>query len=373
MAIASKIRGTLLGGALGDALGYVVEFDRIPVIRERFGADGLQGFEQLDGPVDFSDDTQMTLYGADGLNEVLAWARDGVGADELACIWLAYLRWLQSQGVALPDSAPQPQPRWIDAQAVMRHQRHPGNACLTGLATGEMGTLSRPVNPDSKGCGTVMRAAPFGLVPQLAPAAVLRLSTDAAALTHGHPSARQSAAHFSLLIHELLLGASLDDAVSALAARLDEDPATDSALRLRVTRALELAVGERLLSPEELCAELGEGWVAEEALAIALYAVLVTERAGRNPESTTTAEGTAQDGLLKGVRSAVVPAERHFRAAVALAVNHDGDSDSTASLAGNILGALYGEDALPAAWLNGVTGLDVVEHVAAELAGLVIE
>ncbi|MGO4453277.1 ADP-ribosylglycohydrolase family protein [Arthrobacter sp. RAF14] len=362
MAIASKIRGTLLGGALGDALGYVVEFDRVPVIRERFGAAGLQGFEQLSGPVDFSDDTQMTLYSADGLADVLAWARDGVGADEVACVWLAYLRWLQTQGVALPDSAPHPQPRWIDAQEILHHQRHPGNACLTGLSSGEMGTAARPVNPDSKGCGTVMRSAPFGLVPQLEPAAVLRLSADAASLTHGHPSARQSAAQFSLLIHELLLGATLDGAASALVRRLDEDPTIDPALRLRVSRAVELAGEGRRLSPEELCAELGEGWVAEEALAIALYAALATQTTGQDTEGATA------DG-----RAAAAPAERHFRSAVALAVNHDGDSDSTASLTGNILGVLYGEEALPGAWLRSVTGLDVVEHIADELARLVSE
>jgi len=372
MAIASKIRGSLLGGALGDALGYVVEFDRIPVIRERFGAQGLQGFEQLSGPVDFSDDTQMTLYSADGLSEVLAWARDGVAADELACVWLAYLRWLQTQGLELPDSAPHPQPRWIDAQEILRHQRHPGRACLTGLSTGQMGTPARPVNPDSKGCGTVMRSAPFGLVPQLVPEAVLRLSADAASLTHGHPSARQSAAHFSLLIHELLLGASLDDAIGALAARLEEDPATDPALRLRVARALELAAERRLLSPEELCAELGEGWVAEEALAIALYAVLATRPSGDDSATTTPGDAPAEAQQAAGP-SAAAPSQRHFRAAVALAVNHDGDSDSTASLAGNILGVLYGEEALPEVWLSGVTGLDVVEHIADELARLVAE
>lgn len=372
MAIASKIRGTLLGGALGDALGYVVEFDRTPVIRERFGAEGLQGFDQLSGPVDFSDDTQMTLYSADGLSEVLAWARDGVAADELACVWLAYLRWLETQGVELPDSAPHPQPRWIDGQEILRHQRHPGNACLTGLSTGQMGTPARPVNPDSKGCGTVMRSAPFGLVPQLAPEAVLRLSADAASLTHGHPSARQSAAHFSLLIQELLLGASLDDAVAALATRLRDDPATDPALLLRVSRALELAADGRMLTPEQLCAELGEGWVAEEALAIALYAVLATRPTGDASGTTTPGTGAADAQQTAGP-SAVAQAQRHFRAAVALAVNHDGDSDSTASLAGNILGVLYGEEALPEAWLSGVRGLDAVEHIADELARLVAE
>jgi hypothetical protein len=35
-----------------------------------------------------------------------------------------------------------------------------------------------------------------------------------------------------------------------------------------------------------------------------------------------------------------------------LAVNHSGDSDSTGSITGNILGAVHGEAALPVTWLQ---------------------
>ncbi|MCK9212924.1 ADP-ribosylglycohydrolase family protein [Rhodoferax sp.] len=60
--------------------------------------------------------------------------------------------------------------------------------------------------------------------------------------------------------------------------------------------------------------KLGVGWIAEEALAIALYCAL-----------------SATD----------------FRAGVILAVNHSGDSDSTGSMAGQLLGAMYGASAMP--------------------------
>ncbi|GAP57844.1 adp-Ribosyl-[Dinitrogen reductase] hydrolase [Arthrobacter sp. Hiyo1] len=88
----SRVNGCLLGGALGDSLGYAVEFDDVATIRTRFGAAGLTSFGQLDGGTHFSDDTQMTLYTVDGLVEALEWANDGVAADETACLWLAYLR-----------------------------------------------------------------------------------------------------------------------------------------------------------------------------------------------------------------------------------------------------------------------------------------
>lgn len=344
----SRVLGCLLGGALGDSLGYAVEFDDVDTIRSRYGAAGLTSFGQLDGGTHFSDDTQMTLYTVDGLVEALEWANDGVSADETACLWLAYLRWLATQDVALPESAPVPQPRWIDRQDVLRHRRDPGKACLSGLATGQMGTKFRPVNPESKGCGTVMRSAPFGLVPHISEATVYKLSTDAASLTHGHPSARQSAGAFSVLVHKLASGSGVrtaaEHALSVVAAL--PDPAPELLDRLR--QALELSSKGTLLSPEELTAQLGEGWVAEEALAVGLYAVLATSEAAQ-----------------------LDPAA-HFRQAVAVALNHSGDSDSTASIAGNILGALHGEAALPSDWLEALEAPEVIRAMAQQLIAVTV-
>lgn len=346
----SRVHGCLLGGALGDSLGYAVEFDDVDAIRSRYGAAGLTSFGQLDGDSHFSDDTQMTLYTVDGLVEALEWANDGVAADETACLWLAYLRWLATQDVALPASAPVPQPRWIDSQEVLRHRRHPGKACLSGLATGQMGTKFRPVNPESKGCGAVMRSAPFGLVPHISEATVYKLSTDAASLTHGHPSARQSAGAFSVLVHKLASGSDVRTAaehgLSVVAAL--PDPAPELLDRLR--QALELSSTGTLLSPEELIAKLGEGWVAEEALAVGLYAVLATAAAAE----------------------AQLDPAAHFRRAIAVALNHSGDSDSTASIAGNILGAFHGESALPSDWLEALEAPDVIRGMAQRLIAVTV-
>lgn len=360
----SRIHGCLLGGALGDSLGYAIEFDSITAIRSRFGADGLRDFAALDGGSHFSDDTQMTLYTVDGLVEALEWANSGVGADANACVWLAYLRWLNTQGVSAPEPAPRPQPRWIDRQPVLQHRRAPGNACLSGLATGEMGTVYRPVNPDSKGCGTVMRSAPFGLIPHIPAGSVYKLSADAASLTHGHPSARQSAGVFSLLIHSLVQGQDLLEAAQAAADHVRSDADAAPELRERLNAAIRLAGGATApdmspgepagpaegsgasLGPEDLVRELGEGWVAEEALAVGLYAVLATA-AGREEK----------------------PVE-HFRAAIALAINHSGDSDSTGSIAGNILGAYYGEQCLPEDWLGALEAPDVIRGMAEQLVAV---
>ena len=99
----------------------------------------------------------------------------------------------------------------------------------------------------------------------------------------------------------------------------------EAALRL----AGDLPAAETCSAPRTWSGELGEGWVAEEALAVALYAVLATA-----PEPTRRLTGRDP--------------EAHFRAAHRPSpVNHSGDSDSTASIAGNILGTFYGE-AVPA-------------------------
>ncbi|MDQ1055584.1 ADP-ribosylglycohydrolase [Arthrobacter sp. SORGH_AS 212] len=110
----------------------------------------------------------------------------------------------------------------------------------------------------------------------------------------------------------------------------------------RLEVALRLAA-KGIVPPEELVAELGEGWVAEEALAVGLYAVLATR----------PADDAAADTPV-----------RHFRDAVALAVNHSGDSDSTGSVAGNILGAYYGEACLPEEWLDVLEAPEVIRGMA---------
>jgi ADP-ribosylglycohydrolase len=349
---ATRVQGTLMGGALGDAFGYLVEFDSLPEIAAKYGPALLVDLSQAAGTAHFSDDTQMTLYTLDGLLDVLQWANEGIGADINACQWLAYLRWLKTQDIEAAAHAPEQSARWIDHQSVLHHQRHPGNACITGLATGEMGTVFRPVNPQSKGCGTVMRSAPYGLLPNIEPETIYKISSDAASLTHGHPSARQSAAAFSWLIHQLAVGGlGLRAAAESARDRAAAEPDADPDLLARLAAALTLSTPPFAthdgapLRGDSLTAALGLGWVAEEALGVALYCVLATSG------------------------GAVSPVD-HFLTAIRLAANHSGDSDSTASIAGNILGAFYGEAALPPSWLRLCEAPALIRHLGAEFIKL---
>ena len=65
---ADRVLGCLLGGAVGDAFGYGVEFTKLPQIRQRFGPQGIQQpVLNRHGEAEVSDDTQMTLFTLEGL------------------------------------------------------------------------------------------------------------------------------------------------------------------------------------------------------------------------------------------------------------------------------------------------------------------
>jgi ADP-ribosylglycohydrolase len=200
------------------------------------------------------------------------------------------------------------------------------------MRVGGLGTRHDPIN-DSKGCGGVMRSAPAGLV-GLDDNAAYELGCDLAALTHGHPAGYVAAGGLSLIINRILAGDAIDTAVDTALVAIENDEPRGRICGDLLTRAQHLAGSE---SPSyRTVQQLGEGWVAEEALAIAVYCALVAE---------------------------------DFREGVLLAVNHNGDSDSTGSIAGQILGAMLGADAIPGEWTDGLGLRPVVERVAGDLYG----
>ncbi|WP_436758897.1 ADP-ribosylglycohydrolase family protein [Streptosporangium sp. V21-05] len=359
-----RVRGCLLGGALGDALGAPVEFESIKRIRGQHGPEGLTGLvPDWRGKVGLiTDDTQMTLFTVEGL----------IRGGDVAAVRRAYLRWLDTQHHRSPlpastaspaslmndrpanDPAPAPSGNDLIRTGLLREQkwlysqRAPGNACLSGLRGsravapvpfGEPG----PVNPGSKGCGTVMRSAPFGLGPW-SPRHAFDLAAECAQITHGHPTGYLAAGAFAAIVHFLTenepVGADEPAETLARAVRKAMDLLATYPSHEETSLALRDAVSlaaEGGPSPEKV-ESLGGAWVAEEALAIAVYCAL-----------THPAPGDVGRALL-------------------LAVNHSGDSDSTGAVCGNLLGTLHGEAALPAEWLAHLEGRDTVTELADDLA-----
>ena len=97
--------GCLLGGAVGDALGWPVEFLSMSEIRRKFGPDGIQDFVETAGEVGaITDDTQMTLFTAEGLLREYQRSREtGDVPDYPSSVYRAYLRWLHTQGETSRD------------------------------------------------------------------------------------------------------------------------------------------------------------------------------------------------------------------------------------------------------------------------------
>src|SRR4051794_3913716 len=183
----SRVRGCLLGGAIGDALGAAVEFSSLADIRANHGPQGVTDFLPAYGRRGaVTDDTQMTLFTVDGL--IRAQVRRDTGAwHPPPDIHSAHRRWYATQRDWGPDERREDD-GWLAREEWLYAQRAPGRACLTGLGDATMGTLEAPKNPDSKGCGAVMRSAPFGLLVGWEPQLVFQLAIECAAQTHGHPT-----------------------------------------------------------------------------------------------------------------------------------------------------------------------------------------
>lgn len=326
--------GCLLGGAVGDALGAPIEFMSIDTIRAQWGPDGVTGYvEYEDGTGAFTDDTQMTLFTAEGL--LRARHREvqrGIGGAVVPITWRSYQRWLLTQGEASPVKDPELESGWLIREKDLFARRAPGNTCLGALRSGQEGTMEKPIN-NSKGCGTIMRVAPAGLMHWNDPEAAFRVAAETSALTHGHPTGFLSAGHFAAMIAEIAAGSNLAAAVGTATRILVTCPDHKETLRA-VEKALELHAKADACTPEAI-ATLGAAWIAEEALAISLFCAL-----------------------------------QHcddFSAAVLAAVNHSGDCDSTGAIVGNIVGLLLGRDAIPRAWITNLRAAALVEAVGEDL------
>lgn len=335
--VLGRFTGCLLGGAVGDALGAPVEFMARADILARFGPEGITHYAPAFGGVGrITDDTQMTLFTAEGL--LRGWVRGCFkGITSYSSVTAhAYMRWLATQGERSDHGLlfGTETAGWLSGHAALHSRRAPGNTCMSALKS--MAHLGMPARNNSKGCGGVMRVAPVGLFAWRlghhgSATEAFRLAVELAALTHGDPTGSLAAGAFAVLVLVLTDGAPLPQALFAAKAALRTAEDHEETLR-----ALELA--EHLARSgrphEEAIAQLGQGWVAEEALSIAVYCALVA--------------GNFREGLI-------------------LAVNHDGDSDSTGSMAGNLLGALYGVKAIPAEWLEPLELRDVIAELAQDL------
>ncbi|MGV9394694.1 ADP-ribosylglycohydrolase family protein [Streptomyces olivaceus] len=313
--------GALTGLALGDALGFPTEFDDVPSILAKYGP---WRETALPDPARVTDDTQMTLALGKGL------------------------RTATDRGVLTPEGMTGPVRReFIAWNRSPENNRAPGTTCLRACDL-----LERPDRPwqdasqiHSKGCGANMRVAPLGLLPGLSDEQRAGAAQLQAALTHGHPTALAASDLTAHAVRLLAQGAEPTGLVGLLRSyaydhrtRYHErwlgdlwtraqDPTPERFIArgwdecLATLDRLQEAV--RAVSPEtDPCLAVGQGWIAEEAMAAGLLCFLLFV-----------------DEPLTALRRAACTS---------------GDSDSVACLAGAFAGAHLGAGAWPADWADRV-------------------
>ena len=337
-----RIRGSLIGGAIGDALGYPVEF--MYSFEEIQGSYGERGITRLDTRQSLwneackavvSDDTQMTLYTANGLLNAI---EKGVSPKYGICE--AYVEWYLTQ---IGKKSRKHKDCWISSVPELNARRAPGITCMSSLDDIYRG--KEPIN-NSKGCGGVMRIAPIPLYASVDGRMSIEdadlLAGEAAEITHQHPLGFISAALMSHIIYRLALDPEptqegmkgyIREGIARIRELYKAYPSSVEEMAELAERAISLLDNGKTDLENIGC--LGEGWTGDEALAIALYCAL-----------------------------------KHFDSfedAMIAAVNHRGDSDSTGAVTGNILGAAIGYDNIPQFFKDDLELHDVILHMADDL------
>ena len=349
------IRGCIFGGAVGDALGYPVEFLSEEAIFSKYGPQGIMSYENdpYTGKALISDDTQMTLFTANGLlvgdtrgamRGIQGWPRHYVAR--------AYLDWLMTQESSMQEVNQHERftkeggCSWLLDVPELYARRAPGNTCLFALEEEKNGkTFDDYVKArrnHSKGCGGIMRVAPIAVNYRKDLEMLDMEGAQLAAITHGHSLGYMPAAVLVHIINRIVFppkGSKMSlkeiilearDTVSRIFAG---DPHLQELTNI-IDRAVSLAESGFEDDLDNIH-QLGEGWVAEETLGIALYCSMKYQH--------------------------------DFSAGIIAAVNHKGDSDSTGAVTGNILGALLGYKAIEEKWKKDLELSDVILEVADDL------
>jgi ADP-ribosylglycohydrolase len=297
-----KARAILYGLALGDALGWPIEFLKMDKITIIYGEKGIQ---EPPSPALVTDDTQMSVAIADALVEA--------GEADIDTLMRAVTRRLIA---------------WSNSP---ENTRAPGHTVTEAVRTLEAGVpwLESGI-VHSKGNGSAIRVAPVGFLYQHDPARLREVSHATCIATHAHPTAIAATIAAAYVIKLALDGVSPVDYVDRTLEFVGDVP--DDMLEAfgKVQRVSQWTDEAAAME------HFGAGWVAEEALAMAIYCA--------------------------------IRYEADFPGAVRRAVNIPGDSDSVGSLAGGLVAARHGLDVIPAEWIDRLENRDRLTDTAQRLA-----
>ncbi|MBL8953610.1 MAG: ADP-ribosylglycohydrolase family protein [Myxococcaceae bacterium] len=303
--------GVVLGAAIGDAMGHPTEFlDSVEEIRAKYGAEGVSKFElfwERDGKrfAPYTDDTQM----AEAVARALIDSRGSDLDPAMKLMAKRFVAWsMEPQG----------------------GHRAPGNACLAGCAALRNGVhWSQAGGEQAGGCGSVMRAYPFGLFFANQLQRAESWAVEHSALTHRDPIALAACAAMAVGVALLVRGERVATVTSEMVAAACRYSPPTAAMMAQ-------AIGDARAGVEpDVTLDRLRAWAAHEAIAAAVY---ILERHPDDP-----------------------------RAAILEGANTPGDSDSIATLAGALVGARTGARGLPPEWVRDVERADELLALALNL------
>jgi ADP-ribosylglycohydrolase len=308
MPATNRKRGSLIGLAVGDALGAAVEFKMPGTFPEVTGYRG--GGPHGLTPGEWTDDTSMAL----------------ALADSLACVgWdlndqaRRYVAWWRKGDYSVNG-------RCFDIGITTRH-------ALGGfLKTGDARTSGDP-SERASGNGSIMRLAPVpiryaDLLPDRLDELV-RLLIESSLPTHASPQCLSACVYMGLVLAAFIQGVDREKVLTA-----DWEPL------------------QRLLQVHALHPEIAE--VAAGSF-----------RCKRRPAIVGSGY------VVKGLEAALWAFydAKDFREAVLRAVNLGDDADTTGAVCGQLAGAYWGESGIPKQWRDGLAKPEMIEKALAGLLG----
>ncbi|AFM04847.1 ADP-ribosylglycohydrolase [Bernardetia litoralis DSM 6794] len=320
-----KIKGCLIGSAIGDGFGYPTEFMKIDEIKSKWGSNGLT--EPIGDIIKVTDDTQMAIAVSKAVMNSYKTGdliRDTFEKELIK----KFVLWLNDN----------------------ENNRAPGMTCLKSCENLEKGIKwEKATAKNSKGCGANMRVAPLGILKfknkNITDAQIAKWTQFQSAITHAHPTALVASELTAIAIIKILEGIEPTDLINTLIEYSYSQKNTYHQNFLKniweragvydkldfinrgwnecieiLKRVKEAAkLNDKKTDP---CEYTGEGWIAEESLATALLCFLLYPN----------------DSVQALIR----------------AVNTKGDSDSIACITGALVGARNGLSSFPIDWVEKI-------------------
>jgi ADP-ribosylglycohydrolase len=325
-----KFKGCLYGLAIGDALGYPIEFETQARMHTKYGASGISDFVKFrsnDQIVEglYSDDTQMSLAVA---NALISSQNTNSLENVMNNISEEFVHWLETAD-----------------------PRAPGYTCIEGCKKMKLGVYwCSSGNTESKGCGAAMRTAPIGLFYEDVNK-IVETARAASICTHSHPTGVASGIATALFTYYAKNNENPESMIDNVIENIAKhDTLGEMKNILLLTK--DISKYEPLEAMQKLCNGLkkaekndsGLGWTGEEAVAAAVYAFL------GSPNDYRKTVLTAANTTLNLPRP-----------------NMKADVDSIACIAGAISGAYNGMNAVPQEWIKKIENSELLRSTARKL------